>query len=36
MILSTPGGLVDLRDGRDSVPVRLDDYCLRLTSATPI
>ena len=34
-LLNTPGGLVDLRTGAIR-PVRLDDYCLRLTSATPI
>ena len=35
ILLNTPGGLVDLRTGAIR-PVRLDDYCLRLTSATPI
>jgi putative DNA primase/helicase len=34
MTLATPGGVIDLRDG-SMRPARMDDYCLKLTNATP-
>jgi P4 family phage/plasmid primase-like protien len=33
-LLNTPGGVVDLRTG-NMRPVRMDDYCLNVTNATP-
>jgi putative DNA primase/helicase len=35
LLLNTPGGAVDLTNGAIR-PVRLDDYCLKRTEATPI